>query len=169
MRCRVTAREWRRRGFASILVALTLAAPLGAQQLTDSLVRRPSPALVKYGKWALVAAAIGMGIRAANEHDKADRAFDQLTSYCSSQPAGCPQTPNGGYVDPVAERHYQRSLSGDRNARNWLLGGEATLLGAAGLFVWELSRPKSVPRNIPFNPELRWTPSQTQLRGSVRF
>lgn len=158
------------RAIAALALAAFLAVvPLAAQQATDSLVRRPSPALVKYGKWAVVAAAIGMGLKASSAHHDADRAFNRLNNYCFSQPAGCPQSPGGKYLDPVAERYYQQSLAGDRRARSWLLGGEGALLGAAGLFVWELTRPKTLPRNIPFNPELRWSPGETQLRGSVRF
>lgn len=153
---------------ALVLAASILAGPLEAQQ-TDSLVRPASPALVKYGKWALVAAAIGMGMKASQSHHDADRAFNRLDSYCSAQPAGCPQSPDGKYLDPVAERYYQQSLAGDRSARNWLLGGEGALLGAGALFVWELTRPKSMPKNIPFNPELEWTPRETRLKGSVRF
>lgn len=151
-----------------MLAASMMVAPLQAQQ-TDSLVRPASPALVKYGKWALVAAAIGMGMKASQSHHDADRAFNRLNDYCFSQPSGCPQSSSGEYLDPVAERYYQQSLAGDRSARRWLLGGEGALLGAAGLFVWELTRPKSLPRNIPFHPEVRWTPRETQIRGSVRF
>ncbi len=152
-----------------ILLALGTATPLRAQLASDSMVRPPSPALVKYGKWALVAAAIGMGLKASSAHDDADRAFSRLENYCFSQQNGCPKSANGRYLDPVAEGHYQTSLAGDKRARNWLFGGEGALLAAAGLFVWELSRPKSMPRNIPFNPEIRWTPRETQLRGTVRF
>ncbi|HWA57015.1 MAG TPA: hypothetical protein VG692_07165 [Gemmatimonadales bacterium] len=166
---RVPSSGWRRTSLAGLLGLLLAAAPLRAQSAADSLVRPPSPVLVKYGKWALVAAAIGMGIQAANAHDDADRAFSRLTSYCDAKPGGCPQGGNGRYLDPAAERYYQQSVSADKRARNWLFGGEASLLGAAGLFVWELSRPRSLPRNIPFNPEIRWTPRETQLRGSVRF
>ena len=144
-----------------------LAGPLHAQ--SDSLMSRSSPFAVKYGKWAMVAAAIGMGMKAASDHRAADRAFDRLTSYCDAQSQGCFKGPDGKYLDPVAEGYYQNSLSKDRHARGWLLGGEATLLGAVGLFVWELSRPKSLPKNIPFEPELEWSPVRTRLIGRVRF
>jgi hypothetical protein len=165
----MSAKHGMRDLLALLLAASMAAGPLQAQQADDSLVRRPSPALVKYGKWAVVAAAIGMGFKAASAHDDADRAFNRLNDYCFSQPSGCPQSPGGKYLDPIAERYYQQSLSGDRSARSWLLGGEAALLGAAGMFVWELTRPKSLPKNIPFNPELQWSPQQTRLKGSVRF
>lgn len=157
-----------RRSALLLMIALGTAGPVQAQ-LSDSLVRPPSPALVKYGKWALLAAAVGMGLKASSAHDDADRAFARLENYCFTQASGCPKGSSGRYLDPVAETHYQASIAGDRRARNWLFGGEGALLAAAGLFVWELSRPKSMPRNIPFNPEVRWTPRETQLRGSVRF
>ena len=156
-------RNW----FSLLVVTLTLAGPLQAQ--SDSLMRRQSPFAVKYGKWALVAAAVGMGLKAASDHNAADRAFNRLTSYCEDQPNGCAQGPGGRYTDPVAERYYQSSLSKDRHARGWLLGGEVTILGAVGLFVWELSRPKALPKNIPFEPELQWSPRSTRLMGRVRF
>lgn len=154
---------------AILLVVLLAVSPLSAQQGTDSLLRRSSPTLVKYGKWAMVAASVGMGLKAASHHRAADRDFNRLESYCGSQPAGCPQTPSGSYFDPVAERYYQSSVSHDRHARGWLLGGEATLLGAAGLFVWELTRPKSLPKNIPFEPEIRWTGAETLVGGKLAF
>ncbi len=156
------------RNWLAVLVALAcLSGPLTAQ--SDSLMRRSSPFAVKYGKWAMVAAAIGMGLKAASDHDAADRAFNRLTNYCDGQSEGCLKNPSGKYVDPIAEGYYQASISKDRHARGWLLGGEATMLGAVGLFVWELSRPKSLPRNIPFEPKLEWTPAVTRLKGRISF
>jgi hypothetical protein len=159
------------RNFTAILLVLLVvaSAPLFAQQSPDSLFRHSSPFLVKYGKWVMVAASAGMGLKAASDHRAADRDFDRLDRYCSGQPAGCPQRPSGKYFDPVAEGYYQSSLSHDRRARTWLLGGEATLLGAAGLFVWELTRPKSLPKNIPFEPEIRWTGRETRAGLKVAF
>jgi hypothetical protein len=146
---------------------LSLSSPLQAQ--SDSLIRRSSPFAIKYGKWALLTAAVGMGLKAASDHNAADAAFNRLERYCLNQPAGCPKAPSGKYFDPVAERHYQSSLSHDRKARAWLLGGEVTLLGAAGLFVWELTRPKALPRNIPFEPEMRWSWRETRVGVRVGF
>jgi hypothetical protein len=148
---------------------LTLTAPLSAQDRADSLLGRPSPFPVKYGKWVLLAASIGMGLKAASAHRDADRAFDRLDRHCINQPAGCAQDGSGRYLDPVAEDLYQSSLSHDRHARNWLIGGEAALVGAAGLFVWELTRPKSLPRNIPFEPQIRWTGRETRLGVRATF
>jgi hypothetical protein len=153
---------------ALCLVGLPIAR-LPAQQMDSIWTRSGSPALVKYGKWLTLAAAVGMGIKAADAHDNADRWFDRLERYCDIDRTRCDQTPNGTYIDPTAERYYQRSLHHDRVARRWLLGGEITLIGTAGLFVWELTRPKRLPENIPFEPEIRVLPHQTRFGLRVGF
>lgn len=157
--------------FAPILLGALLLgpAPLAAQQPAESLFVRRSPALVKYGKWVALAAAVGMGLKAAAAHSDAEDAFDRLERYCDVDELRCTQRPNGSYVDPVAEGYFQTSLSRDRHARGWLLGGEAALVGAAGLFVWELTRPKNPPRNIPFEPSIRVLGARTQFGVSVAF
>jgi hypothetical protein len=152
-----------------LVTALLLAPPVSAQQSADSLFRRSSPVVVKYGKWVVLAAALGMGLKASSAHHDADRAFARLERYCGVNPNNCAQLPSGSYSDPVAEGYYKASLQSDRRARGWLLGGEAALVGAAGLFVWELTRPRSLPKNIPFEPEVRWTGRETTVGGRVRF
>jgi hypothetical protein len=160
-----------RLSFAPVLLGALLLgqAPLAAQQPADSLFARRSPALVKYGKWVALAAAVGMGLKAASAHGDAEDAFDRLERYCDVDQLRCTQRPNGSYFDPVAEGYFQTSLSRDSHARGWLLGGEAALLGAAGLFVWELTRPKNPPRNIPFEPTVRVIGARTQLGVLVAF
>lgn len=159
-------------GFATAaLIGLTVilsATPLAAQR-ADSILVRSSPILIKYGKWLTLVGAVGMGIKAANAHDDADRAFARLTQYCSGNAARCGQQPSGSYADPVAEGYYQSSLRHDRRARRWLLGGEITLVGTAGLFVWELTRPKHPSRNIPFEPTITVTPETTQFGVRAAF
>jgi hypothetical protein len=113
-----------------------------------------SPA-VKYGKWALLAGAIGMNYLALQAHDRADDAFDALEARCADLRQRCDLGPNGGYADPAIEDLYQSSLRYDRRARLWLIGGETALVGSAALFIWELTRPKNRPDNIPFEPEVR--------------
>ena len=156
---------------AAALIGLTLmgrATPLSAQR-SDSVMVRSAPALIKYGKWLTLAAAVGMGIKAAGAHDDADRAFARLTQYCDGNAARCDQQASGSYADPVAEGYYQSSLSHDRRARRWLFGGEITLVGTAGLFVWELTRPKHPSRNIPFEPTITVTPETTQFGVRAAF
>ncbi len=113
-----------------------------------------SPA-VKYGKWVLLAGSLGMNYLAVRAHNSADDSFDVLESECSVAQERCALGPGGGYADPAIEDLYQTSLRYDRRARLWLIGGETALAGAAALFVWELTRPKGRPDNIPFEPEVR--------------
>ncbi len=155
---------------ALLLLALLLPVlPLAAQTPADSVFARHSPALVHYGKWAVLAAAVGMGLKAGSAHHAADRSFRQLQRYCAANDFNCSQRPDGSYYDQVAEGYYQDALAGDRHARGWLLGGEAALLGAAGLFVWELTRPKGPPDNIPFEPKISVVGPATHLGVAFRF
>ncbi|MEO8139783.1 MAG: hypothetical protein ABI742_09060 [Gemmatimonadota bacterium] len=151
------------------LLCLTLAAtPLAAQQ-PDTSWKRQTPMVVKYGKWATLALAVGMGLKASAAHHDADRAFNLLSSYCLTDPTRCNQGPGGRYIDPVAEGYYQASVRSDRHARGWLLGGEGALLATAGLFVWELTRPKQPPKNIPFEPTVTVVGAVTQFGVRVAF
>src|SRR6476659_6571293 len=107
--------------------------------------------LVKYGKWAVLAGSVAMNYLALRSHNRADDAFSALKSLCVDR-SRCDLGPDGSYLDPQSENLYQTALHYDRIARGWLLGGEAALAGSAALFVWELTRPKGRPGNIPFEP-----------------
>jgi hypothetical protein len=131
---------------AFLALTLVLATPAAAQGTGP---------LVRYGKWALAAGAIGMNLLAAQAHNRADDAFDGLEEACSLDPTRCLLGPNGSYADPQIEGLYQSSLHYDRSARRWLIAGETALLGAAALFVWEMTRKTHKPDNIPFEPEVR--------------
>lgn len=122
-----------------------------------SLVSRAEAqgAAVKYGKWLLVAGSIGMNYLAVRAHNRAEDAFAALESRCVAAQERCAVGSGGGYLDPEIEAFYQTSLRYDRQARHWLIGGETALVGAAALFIWELTRPKARPGNIPFEPEVR--------------
>jgi hypothetical protein len=132
------------------------AAPVRAQQLD-----RPSPPLVKYGKWLLAAGAVGMNYLAARAHDRAQDNFDRLEDRCFAAHNLCLQGADGSYVNSESEALYQESLRYDGQARRWLFGGETALVGAAAMFVWELTRHSPKPDNIPFQPELK------QLQGAT--
>jgi hypothetical protein len=157
----------RRLPLLAALLATLASAPLHAQD--SAFVVRHSPAVVKYGKWTLAVSALGMGLQASSRHNAADRAFGQLEAYCLADKTRCDTGPGGGYADPVAEGYYQSSLSFDRSARRWLLGGETTLLASAALFVWELTRPQGHPKNIPFEPEFQVTGYGTRMGLRVAF
>jgi hypothetical protein len=133
-----------------IASALFLLLLVGGQAEAQGL----SPA-VKYGKWVLLAGSIGMHALAVRAHDRADNVFDALEAQCADVRARCELGPDGAYADPAIESLYQSSLRYDRRARGWLIGGEAALAGSAVLFIWELTRPKTRPDNIPFEPEVR--------------
>jgi hypothetical protein len=132
-----------RRVLSATVLLLLLAGPARAQ----------GP-LVKYGKWALLAGSVGMNYLALRAHNRADDAFNALNGLCVDR-SRCNLAPDGSYLDPASENLYQNSLRYDRIARGWLFGGEAALAGSAALFVWELTRPKGRPGNIPFEPEVR--------------
>jgi len=138
---------------AAGLVALA-PAPAGAQA---------SPAPIKYGKWALLGTSLGLNIAAAGAHQDADRIFEGIRDRCTAQPDLCLLTPGGAYLDPEIEGLYQETLRLDRRSRRYLFGGEAALLGAAVLFVWEFTRPRGRPEDVPFEPEVSFQPGATRI------
>ena len=130
-----------------LLALATLVAPgAGAQS--------PGP-LVKYGKWALAAGAVSMNLLAARAHDDAEEAFGRIEDACALDRNRCLLDVEGNYADPAIEGLYQNSLHHDRVARRWLIFGETALVGAAAMFVWELTRSSHEPDNIPFEPEVK--------------
>lgn len=130
----------------AILTLTVLTSPAQAQGVKP---------VVKYGKWVLVAGAATMNYLAFRAHNRADDSFNALEARCLESRQRCALGPDGSYLDPATEDLYQGSLRYDRIARGWLIGGESALAGAAALFVWELTRPKGRPGNIPFEPEIR--------------
>ena len=147
----------------SMLVLPATALAQDGAPVRDPVRVRPISPVVKFGKWALLAGSLGMNVAAARAHDASERTIDDLESLCRADTARCTFRPDGAYTDPAVEGLFQDALGHDRRARRWLVGGETALLGAAALFIWEFSRPKSPPRNIPFEPELSVTNGSTRL------
>lgn len=143
------------RSLILVLALLVAAQPLSAQ--------RNSPAPIKFGKWVLLAGAVGLNIAASREHERADSVFGDLTARCTVDTSLCDVGEDGAYLDAESEFLYQTSLAYDRRARNFLFGGQGALLGAAVLFVWEFSRPKDDPENIPFEPTVNFLPHSTEI------
>ena len=135
------------RAMTATLALLCFSATVAPAQQTGPLIR--------YGKWALAAGAIGMNLLAAKAHNRADEAFDAVENACFLDSPRCIVGPEGTYADRQIEGFYQSSLHYDRSARRWLIAGESALLGAAVLFVWEMTRKTHKPDNIPFEPEVR--------------
>jgi hypothetical protein len=145
---------------APLLGLLLLAGPVEAQRVGP---------LVKYGKWALAAGALGMNLLAARAHNRAEDNFDALEQRCFANSEACNLDVSGKYSDAISELFYQESLRYDRHARRWLFGGETALLGAAAMFVWELTRKTHRPDIIPFKPEVRSLRQATGVGIRVGF
>jgi len=124
---------------------------------------------IKYGKWLLLGGSIGMNYLALQAHNDADSVFNVLEENCFADHSLCAIAPGGVYADPESEALYQETLHQDRVARRWLIAGELALAGAAAMFVWELTRPKERPENIPFEPEVRTLRSATGLGLRIEF
>jgi hypothetical protein len=149
------------RALLALLALVTTLPPAAAAQ--------GSPPLVKYGKWVLAAGAVSMNILAARAHDDAEAAFDQVEDTCRAEPVRCIINVEGRYADPALEALYQTTLHEDRMARRWLIFGETALVGAAAMFVWELTRKSHEPDNIPFEPEVKSLNNATGVGLRVRW
>ena len=146
---------------ALVLALLVTVAPAARAQGTSPLI--------KYGKWVLAAGAVGMNYLADRAHDRADEQFDVLRSRCFDDRELCALDPSGRYVDAGTEQLYQGSLRYDGHARRWLFAGETALVGAAAMFVYELTRHVSKPDNIPFEPEVRSLRQATGVGVRIGF
>jgi hypothetical protein len=105
---------------------------------------------VRLGKWAALGLAAGFTAMGSVRHDRADRNYQLLLTYCRAH-GPCPPLSDGRYGNPGAEEIYLRVRGDDRAARAWLAGGQVALIGSAVLFILELKRKKE-PENIPFAP-----------------
>lgn len=139
--------------------AITLTAILTG--LVPALVAQETPAtppprnwkenVVHYGKWTTAAAAIGLTIMAAHEHDKANQSWDRLLALCQQDNASCQLRADGRYVDYQAELDYQQTLYYDHRARHRILGAQVSVLTSAALFILDLRHHNGNPPNIPFS------------------
>lgn len=131
---------------AVVLLALVLIAPeLRAQQAPTP---RRGPPVVKFAKWGLLAAAGGLGLYALRHSTRAEEAYDELRGLCLESPNRC-NHPDGRYEDAAAETLYRQALSEDRRAQLGIFGGQATLFGSVGLFIYDL-RDDREPTTIPY-------------------
>ena len=135
----------RRLGKASALLLLLAAYPPG-RVLCQSA---QAPALYRTGKWVAGALAVGFTTLGIMDHNAANRAYNGLVTYCSG--GTCSVGPDGHYTDPAAEARYAVVVRNDRDARVWLITGQAALAGAIGLFVLQLHHGSGEPPNIPYS------------------
>lgn len=139
--------------------AITLAATLAA--VVPALLAQETPAtppprnwkenVVHYGKWTTAAAAVGLTILAAHEHDRANQSWNQLLTLCRADNAACQLRADGRYVDYQAELYYEQTLYYDHRARHRMLGAQVSVLTSAALFILDLRHHGGNPPNIPFN------------------
>jgi hypothetical protein len=155
------------------LLALGPLAPALRAQATaaDSTLRAKHAvgALPRYGKWVLLLGAAGLSTLAATAHHDANQIFGQLQDICFTTPERCRLGSNGAYLDPESESLYQRTVSRDRTARTWLILGETALAGSAAIFIYELTRPKGLPANKPFVPEVKRENGATKVGLRLQF
>ncbi len=153
-----------RRSLTALLVLALLGVPLAAQ------ARKDSPPWVKYGKWVLLGATIGMNLAASETHNRADESYQDLEDRCFQSPSLCQVDGSGSYLDPTSEALYQRSVRLDRTTKAWLIGAQTALLGAATMFIWEFTRPPGEPDdNVPFAPRVQPLTGTVGLGMELRF
>ena len=108
---------------------------------------------IKYGKWGLLVVTVGFNLAASEANERANMSYDVLTGRCLRDPQLCTVDESGMYNDPTSEELYQRTVRLDTSSRRFLIAGQAALLGAAAMFIYEFTRPPGTPDdNIPFAP-----------------
>ena len=158
-----------RRPALAVLVALAALTSSSLRAQAPAPTVKPIPALIKYGKWMTLAGSLAMNYLAARAHTRADDAFRVIEDACALNQDMCIVGPDGRYLNPSIESQYQRSVHYDRQARGWLIGGEAAFAGTAAMFIWELTRPKSLPGNIPFEPQVKQEGARTLMGLRLAF
>src|SRR5688572_4165705 len=122
-------------------LGLTLVFLLGTSTLRAQGTRPGVPpptsgwSAVRIGKWALLGAAVGFGAYARSRSRAADESYALLRDRCHAEPERC-RLQNGRYADAELERMYANAIALDRQAQVGIVGGQITLLGSAGLFIY---------------------------------
>ena len=146
---------------ALTVAALTALAPATslAQSPRASTAERGEWRPVRVAKWALLGVAVGFGVYALRHSAEAGEAYDALRLACNRDAQRC-ALEDGRYTDAELEGLYQRTLREDRLARRGIVGGQVTLLGSVGLFIYDLRNARG-PRDIPY-------PSARAMAAGVR-
>jgi len=148
---------------------VTLALIASAAVPLHTLQGQTSP-WIKYGKWGLLAVTVGFNLAASEANERANASFDALTQRCRTDPQLCTVSGGGAYTDPVSEELYQNTLNLDTSARRYLIAGQAALIGAAVMFIYEFTRPPGEPDdNVPFAPLVQEMRDGVGLGLEVRF
>jgi hypothetical protein len=137
-------------------------------QTIDTIPKRTSFA-IRYGKWAGLAASIGLGLKARDRNLLAESAYDQLNDRCFDVPESCIVGQNGHYLDHTSEVLYGRTPAYDKQAGQFLIAAEVTFAVSVALFVYDLTDRQDRPPNIPFAPSVEYTPRGTNVGMSFKF
>ena len=134
----------------TLLLALALAVPLARPAGAQTPLRggRPAWSAVRLAKWALLASAGGFAAYALTRSTRAEDSYQALRRLCDSEPARCTLS-NGRYDDAAAEQFYRAARQEDRRAQVGIVGGQVTLLGSVGLFIYDLRNGRG-PAYIPY-------------------
>lgn len=106
----------------------------------------------RWAKWPTLAAAVGLTVAAIARKSDANQTYDVLQAVCRADSGNCLLGPDGTYALAETEALYQETLKLDRQARNWMIGGQGFLFVSGGLFLIDLVAGTSRPGNIPFAP-----------------
>ncbi len=137
-----------RKAIPVALISLALlASSVDAQQRTPPQPRR-GPPVVRIAKWSLLGIAGGLGLYALRHSTRAEDAYADLRDICLASPARCDHGA-GRYADTEAEALYHRAIREDRQAQLGIFGGQMTLFGSVGLFIYDL-RDDRTPTTIPY-------------------
>ena len=151
----------------SRICGAALAAALACHALAGGAATAQTPAgaparggwsAVRVAKWALLGAAVSFGVYALTESRRGDAAYAELRALCRADQTRC-RMAGRRYAAPEAEALYGRATAADRRAQIGIIGGQVTLLGSAGLFLYDLRNGRG-PSDIPY-------PSGAGARGAV--
>jgi hypothetical protein len=159
-----------------LCVASVVLSAAGAHAQEATELPRRDPWLVSvshWGRWPALAAAAGFITAAALRSGDSKEALGTLEDYCREDFSRCvvvegPDGSGPSYADPVAEELYEEYATRSRQARGYLLGGQASLLVAGAMFLIDLVHDPGDIDNIPYTPfELYSTPRKLGL--ALRF
>ena len=169
MRTRLSVRL----AWLAALGSALLPAPVHGQATPEPNSGEPWIVTVSHwGKWPALAGAGALVTMAVIRNGDAKAARTELREYCIEDLTRCATVPGPDgddiYFDPTAEALYQEYAALTRQARGFLVGGQAGVLVTGAMFLIDLVYQRDGFDNIPYTPfELYSTPDRLGL--SVRF
>jgi hypothetical protein len=137
------------RRLTMLLLAAALCTPALADAQSVTPRAREGWTLVRVLKWGLLGTAVGFGGYALVHSTRADDAYTDLRRVCDTEPSRCTIDASGRYEDAAIERLFATTREEDRRAQVGIVGGQVTLFGSVGLFIYDLRHARG-PVNIPY-------------------